>query len=159
VWAAAEVWRADAFVSLHANFAENRQAAGPETYVLPLAGYAATGGDQSYSQRPRNGNSNDVCNTLLGYSIHRRLPGRPGDGDRGLRRARFQVLRQAGCPAVLVEVGFLSNAVEARLLASGWFRDRLARAVADGVLDYARHSASSPKACPDPGKLLKSISL
>ena len=157
--AVAGVWRADAFVSLHANFAENRQAAGPETYVLPLAGYAATGGDQSYSQLPRNGNSNDVCNTLLGYSIHRRLPGRPGDGDRGLRRARFQVLRQAGCPAVLVEVGFLSNAVEARLLASGWFRDRLARAVADGVLDYARHSASSPKACPGPGKLLKSISL
>ena len=51
------------------------------------------------------------------------------------------MLRQACCPAVLVEVGFLSNAVEARLLASGWFRDRLARAVADGVLDYARPPA------------------
>ena len=39
---------------------------------------------------------------------------------------------------MLVEVGFLSNAVEARLLASGWFRGKLARAVADGILDYAR---------------------
>ena len=144
--ATAGVWRADAFVSLHANFAENRQAAGPETYVLPLAGYAATGSDQRLSQRPRNGNSNDVCNTRLGYSIHRRLPGRCGEADRGLRRARYQVLRQAGCPAVLVEVGFLSNAVEARLLASGWFRDQLARAVADGVLDYSRHPATAPSA-------------
>ena len=142
--ATAGVWRADAFVSLHANFAENRQAAGPETYVLPLAGYSATGSDEQLSQRPRNGNSNDVCNTRLGYSIHRRLPGRNGEADRGLRRARFQVLRQADCPAVLVEVGFLSNAVESRLLASGWFRERLARAVADGVLDYARQPAADP---------------
>ena len=149
--ATAGAWRADAFVSLHANFAENRQAAGPETYVLPLAGYAATGSDQRLSQRPRNGNSNDVCNTRLGYSIHRRLPGRGGEADRGLRRARFQVLRQAGCPAVLVEVGFLSNAVEARLLASGWFRGRLARAVADGVLDYARPPAADPSGGDAPG--------
>jgi N-acetylmuramoyl-L-alanine amidase len=142
--ATACVWRADAFVSLHANFAENRKATGPETYVLPFAGYAPTGGDQRISDRPQNGNSNDVCNTRLGYSIHRRLPGRGGEADRGLRRARFQVLRQAGCPAVLVEVGFLSNVVEARLLASGWFRDRLARAVAGGVLDYACQPAADP---------------
>jgi len=149
--ATAGVWRADAFVSLHANFAENRQAVGPETYVLPFAGYAPTGGDQRISDLPRNGNSNDVCNTRLGYSIHRRLPGRGGEADRGLRRARFQVLRQAGCPAVLVEVGFLSNAVEARLLASGWFRGRLARAVADGVLDYARPPAADPSGGDAPG--------
>ena len=136
--ATASVWRADAFVSLHANFADNRQASGPETYVLPFAGYAPTGGDQRISSKTRNGNRHDIGNTLLGYSIHRRLPGRRGECDRGLRRARFQVLRQAGCPAVLVEVGFLSNAVEARLLASGWFRGKLARAVADGILDYAR---------------------
>jgi N-acetylmuramoyl-L-alanine amidase len=136
--ATASVWRADAFVSLHANFADNRQASGPETYVLPFAGYAPTGGDQRISSKTRNGNRHDIGNTLLGHSIHRRLPGRRGECDRGLRRARFQVLRQAGCPAVLVEVGFLSNAVEARLLASGWFRGKLARAVADGILDYAR---------------------
>lgn len=142
--ATAAVWRADVLVSLHANFAANGEASGRETFVLPLAGFASTGTDKPVSSRVRAGNSNDVWNTLLGHCIHRHLPGRMHAADRGLRRARFQVLRQAPCPAALVEFGFLSNNREAKLLASHWYRDRLAQAVADGLLDYSRHLTSNP---------------
>ena len=138
----ATVWRADALVSLHANFAINPLACGRETYVLPVAGYEPTGGASSLSTLPRLGNNHDVLNNLLGFCIHRQLPGRLHADDRGLRRARFQVLRQAPCPAALVEIGFLSNAKEAKLLASGWYRDRLARAIAAGLIDFSRYQAT-----------------
>ena len=138
----ATVWRADALVSLHANFAINPLACGRETYVLPVAGYEPTGGASSLSTLPRLGNNHDVLNNLLGFCIHRQLPGRLHADDRGLRRARFQVLRQAPCPAALVEIGFLSNAKEAKLLASGWYRDRLARAIAAGLIDFSHYQAA-----------------
>ncbi len=134
----AAVWRADAFVSLHANYAINHTAAGSETYVLPAAGQPATAGDSRFPVRPCAGNTNDQLNTTLGYQIHRHLPGRTPATDRGLRRARYQVLRQAPCPAVLVECGFLSNSGDAARLRSNWYRARLATAISDGILDYAR---------------------
>lgn len=46
------------------------------------------------------------------------------------------VLRQAQCPAVLVEVGYLSNRAEAARLASAAYQERLATGVANGILDY-----------------------
>ena len=145
---AAGKWKADAFVSLHANYAGNRSASGCETYIMPFAGYEPTSGNTQFSSAPRAGNGHDILNTALGYAIHSRLPGPRWDGDRGLRRARFQVLRQAPCPTALIEMGFLSNPVEARLLASGWYRDRLARAIADGLLDFARHLTLEPEEAP-----------
>ncbi len=135
--ALAESWRAEVFVSLHANFARNRQASGRETYVLPAVGGPATAAGSRIAHCAARGNSCDALNTLLGFAIHRQLPGRLQAADRGLRRARYQVLRQAPCPAALIECGFLSNARDARLLASSWYRDRLARAIADGIRDYA----------------------
>jgi len=134
---AAETWRAQVFVSLHANYAQNRHASGRETYVLPIVGAPATAAESRLFQRASRGNSNDTHNAMLGFAIHRQLPGRLQAADRGLRRARYQVLRQAPCPAALIECGFLSNARDARLLATSWYRDRLARAIADGIRDYA----------------------
>ncbi|MDD5707247.1 MAG: N-acetylmuramoyl-L-alanine amidase [Kiritimatiellae bacterium] len=136
--ATAAVWRAHVFVSLHANYAHNHEATGRETYVLPVEGGQATAEDSRLSARFCLGNSNNVLNTLLGFSIHRQLPGRLQSADRGLRRARYQVLRDAPCPAALVECGFLSNSNDVKLLSGGWYRDRLARAIADGIADYAR---------------------
>ena len=127
---------ADIFVSVHANTAANSLAAGAETYVIPCGGLPATGGG-TLSMRSRPGNANDYANNLLAFHIHRRLPGRPRGRDRGVRRARFQVLREATCPAVLVECGFLSNTGDVARLSSEWYRDRLATAICDGILDYA----------------------
>jgi N-acetylmuramoyl-L-alanine amidase len=58
--------------------------------------------------------------------------------DRGVRRARFVVLRNATMPSVLVEGGFMSDPEEAKRIYSVAGRDQLARAIADGVLAYKR---------------------
>ena len=55
----------------------------------------------------------------------------------GVKSANYHVLRGSTVPAVLVEVGFLSNAAEERLLKEGDYRQRLAQAIHDGVQDFA----------------------
>ena len=129
--------KADAFVSVHANFAENQTARGIEAFTLPFANMPSTSAETSVSKVARVGNANDLLNTVLGNEIQRRMPGRLGEADRGLRHARFQVLRDTPCPAVLMEIGFLSNPTDSRNLSSNWYRDRIARAIADGVCAFA----------------------
>ena len=56
--------------------------------------------------------------------------------DRGLKHARFAVLRLCERPAVLVECGFVSNPAESSLISSGSWRARIADAVVEGVENY-----------------------
>jgi N-acetylmuramoyl-L-alanine amidase len=58
--------------------------------------------------------------------------------DRGVKQARFVVVRQTRCPAVLVEGGFINNPTQAREVSKPAYRDKLAAAIADGVEDYQR---------------------
>ena len=142
--------KADAFVSIHANFARSMVARGCETYTMTLTGADSTagGGHQDTSWAP--GNRHDARNSLLGYCIHSRLPGPLGEADRGLRHARYVVLRKAPCPAVLVEVGFLSNQRDSRNAVGKWHRERLAAAIADGVRAYAAHLPVQKNNAQDP---------
>ena len=55
--------------------------------------------------------------------------------DRGLKRARFKVLTELPCPGILVECGFLSNDKEALLVNTPVFRQRLAKSLADAIID------------------------
>jgi N-acetylmuramoyl-L-alanine amidase len=57
---------------------------------------------------------------------------------RGVRGARFVVLLEAAMPAVLVEVGYVSNRAEAQRLSSAAYRQRAAHAIADGITQYIR---------------------
>jgi hypothetical protein len=57
--------------------------------------------------------------------------------DRGLKRQSFFVLRETSCPAVLIEIGFLSNASELLKMLEPEWMDYCADAIADGILDYA----------------------
>lgn len=59
-------------------------------------------------------------------------------GNRGIRTARFYVLKHTHMPAVLVEGGYLSNRYDELKLKDPAFLDRLAEAVADGILRYKR---------------------
>jgi len=68
--------------------------------------------------------------------ILRRLRQATGATDRGLRRADFRVLVRTGCPAVLVELGYLTNGIEAVKLADRDYQRRLAEALALGVTDF-----------------------
>ncbi|MBN2289099.1 MAG: N-acetylmuramoyl-L-alanine amidase [Candidatus Glassbacteria bacterium] len=74
----------------------------------------------------------------LSTCIHQQLVGLlkiPAWG-RGVRQANFAVLRGAFMPAALVEVAFISNAAEEKLLRSKKFREKAAEAIAAGILAY-----------------------
>ncbi len=73
---------------------------------------------------------------LAGY-IHQALVSVTGRPDLGLRRERFFLLRRSAMPAVLLEIGFISNDTEARLLKTPEFRQKAAEAVVQGLRAYA----------------------
>lgn len=58
--------------------------------------------------------------------------------DRGIKRARFVVIRDITIPGVLIEGGFLSNAHDARLIATGAYRQTMAGCIAQAVRNYRR---------------------
>ena len=59
-----------------------------------------------------------------------------GMARRGIKEADFRVLKHARCPAVLVEMGFLSNYRDASFLADKGFQRDLARNLAKGICDF-----------------------
>lgn len=151
--------KADMFVSIHADAAENRNARGSSVYVLSLKGAS--------SQRARwladKENSSDlvggvrlqkVDNTLssvlldLAQSGHMKasedaanhvLDGlkRVGNNHKpNIERANFAVLRTSDMPAMLVETAFISNADEERRLTDPGYQRKVASAVLDGVQTY-----------------------
>jgi N-acetylmuramoyl-L-alanine amidase len=126
--------KADCLISIHANAAPNRNATGVETYLVPAAGFPSTSGGAAEAVVP--GNAFAEANFVLALAVHSQLAklGRP---DRGIKRARYHVLRNAPCPAILVEVGFLSNAGEAHRLGTNDQRQRLADAIIAGIRAYA----------------------
>jgi N-acetylmuramoyl-L-alanine amidase len=128
---------ADIFVSIHADSAGSPSANGVETFLLTAAGGDSTnhygqGGDKS----AQKGNLYDAANAVLGFSIQSNLIKTSKRSDRGLRRARFAVLKKAPCPAVLVECGFLSNPEEEALMIDANYREAVARGISNGISGY-----------------------
>ncbi len=130
---------ADLFVSLHLN--SGGVADGIETFCLTPAGAVSTaapfrGWQKSRDQSADRGNRADEQNIWLAHCVQKSLIRATGAYDRGVRRARFLVIRDAPCPAVLVEAGFLSSAAEERKLLNSDYRERLAKAITEGILSY-----------------------
>lgn len=114
----------DIFVSLHANCAINTDAHGVETFT-------------SGSEESRKLAMNILMRHLEAVSQR----------NRGVKKANFHVIRNTTMPAVLHEFGFVSNLNEAERLLDEDNQKRMARAVADGVLDYfAEHTTSNNQA-------------
>ena len=63
--------------------------------------------------------------------------------NRGVRQAGFRVLVGAYMPAVLVELGFLTNPAEEKRLGDSSYQRRMARALGDAVLEYSRQMAAT----------------
>jgi len=102
------------FVSLHCDAASNRRARGftifaPETRMSQTGSFAAEM-EKAMGSTPMT--------------------------SRGVRAAGFRVLLRTKCPALLVEMGFLSNSYDARLLNSSSCQRDIARAVANGITRY-----------------------
>jgi N-acetylmuramoyl-L-alanine amidase len=133
---------ADLFVSLHFNSADGAGGAavkGVEVYSMtPVRASSTNARGEGSGAGAYPGNRFNQKNILLGYEIQRALSDKAGLEDRGLKRARFAVLRDATMPAVLVEAGFMTSPSDSRRIYDSQQRKRLAQAVADGVLEYRR---------------------
>lgn len=109
-------WGADYFVSIHTNSSPNPAANGFEVYVYRLRTRAQA----------------------LAESIVRSFVSRLGSKDNGVRQANFAVLRQTRMPAVLVELGYLSNPTEALNLNSPAWQTAAAQAIYNGIYNYVK---------------------
>jgi N-acetylmuramoyl-L-alanine amidase len=131
------------FVSIHANKATSTTARGIETFVMPAAGFPSTAETVPVAEA-FPGNRHDAASLQLAYFLQRELIEQTQSVDRGVKRARFEVLRLAPCPAALVEIGFLSNASERNRLASVEYRDHLADGIAHGIRLFMLQNARPP---------------
>lgn len=109
----------DLFVSVHQNASTNPGLNGIETYYytaqsLPLA-----------------------------RKVHARMIAANSAPDRGVRRAMFYVIHHTAVPAILCEVGYISNSAERRELQSAQRQQNTADAIADGVVDYLKTRVSA----------------
>ena len=132
--------KADLFVSLHFNSADGPGGAGvrgSEVYCLTPPRTSSTNARGEGAQAGIcPGNRFDSKNILLAYRIQRALLQRLGSEDRGVRRARFAVLRGAEMPAVLVEAGFMTHAAESRKIYDPAHRRQMATAILEGLQAY-----------------------
>ena len=127
------------FVSLHFNAADGNQAAnGFEIYCVTPRGAPSTAYEQIRTRDMvgENGNEHDIHSFALANAIYHAMHGRMELFDRGVKRARFAVIRLAGVPSVLIEGGFLTNPADARKVASKQWRDNYAAAISRGILEY-----------------------
>lgn len=150
--------RADIFVSIHANAAFSRGASGIETFFLSMestdedarrvaafennsGSLVKTGGDDG------GGDLNDILLDLVNTSahhessrlaevVHMSLCGATNKENRGVKQAPFTVLVGATMPAVLVEVGFISNPYEEKWLSSKTDQTRIADSIAEGIIGF-----------------------
>ncbi len=138
--------RADLFVSVHFNAAGSAKVHGTETYICTPQHQRSTSSEKrdAADRTAEPGNTHDAWNAILGYEMHRALCAQLDSSDRGLKRARFAVLRLAECPAVLVEAAYLSNDREAQKIATAAYRAEIAQAIANGVIAYANLVRATP---------------
>ncbi|MET3846516.1 N-acetylmuramoyl-L-alanine amidase family protein [Paenibacillus sp. OAE614] len=110
----ANTLNANAFISIHGNSVlESPQATGTETH---------------YYQRSSS--------KQLAEAIHKRLVKAMGLKDRGVKNTSLQVIRETKMAAVLLEVGFLSNASDEKAMMSDTVQYKAAQAIVDGIKEY-----------------------
>lgn len=130
---------AELFVCLHFNSADVPQVRGVEVYCMTPVGASSTNArGEGADSGAFTGNLQDAKNILLAYELQKAIVRDVGLDDRGVRRARFGMLRPAEMPAVLIEGGFMTNPREAEKIYDPVYRHELAQAIVDGILAYKR---------------------
>ena len=102
------------FISVHCNAFSNSRANGMETYYAPNAKKGAR----------------------LARLLNEELEKLGGLNNRGVKSARFYVMTHSKCPASLIELGFITNHREEKLLASDDYQQKLAQAITNAVNRY-----------------------
>jgi N-acetylmuramoyl-L-alanine amidase len=152
--------QADVFVSIHANAHREAASEGVETYFLSSEAtdnasrqVAALENSVVQLEKPAAGGRADIVKTILwdlaqsefqeessrlaevvqdSMTRSLRIP------SRGVKQAGFYVLGGAAMPAILIEIGFVTNPKEERKLREPRYRDDIARAIAAGLGEYKR---------------------
>ena len=127
------------FVSIHFNAtSDNPNATGFEIFSFTPRGAPSTSDtaltSTSYSMQP--GSTIDAQSMALSACIYHSVLGHIPEYDRGIKRARFAVLRLTKVPAVLIEGGFLTERGECKLIANKDWRGKLAGAIGMGIENY-----------------------
>jgi N-acetylmuramoyl-L-alanine amidase len=126
------------FISIHFNSAEH--GSGVESYALAPAGVPSNASSENHisADEPRwyQGNAQDAPNIALAAAVHAAILSHVSVFDRGVKHARFHVLRDIKIPAVLVEAGFLNDPTEGAHIATLPYRQQLGRALAQAVATY-----------------------
>jgi N-acetylmuramoyl-L-alanine amidase len=127
------------FVSIHFNAtSDNPDATGFEIFSFTPRGAPSTSDtaltSTSYSMQP--GSEVDAQSMALSACIYHSVLGHIPEYDRGIKRARFAVLRLTKVPAVLIEGGFLTERGECKLIANKDWRAKLAGAIGVGIESY-----------------------
>lgn len=155
--ALARKWPNPIFVSIHFNSSDaNTAANGIEVFAIAPLG-APPSGQAVPRDRDRQreaGHALEPVNLVLASTVHHALLGRTASFDRGVKRARFVVLKEASMPAVLIEGGFLTNPAEASRIASPAWRDALADGIVTGILEYKKlaEQGTVPRKAQDFGR-------
>lgn len=150
---------ADVFISIHANAASNSHANGVETYFLNIeatdddarrvAGFENSASASGAAIGDEEGDLKfilfDLVNTQahhessrLAEFVHLSLLKLTKKENRGVRQAPFSVLAGATMPAILVEVGFISNPREERWLADAKDQRKIADSITEGVAGFRK---------------------
>lgn len=128
---------ADYFISLHFNAAVP-EVSGAETFAYTPLNQPSTGRSSLHPSdkvsAPANGQ--DTWNTLSAYYIQRELINGLRVPDRGVKRARFTVLKGLKCPGTLIEGGFVTHPTDGPNIGSAGYRERMAKAIAAGLIAY-----------------------
>jgi N-acetylmuramoyl-L-alanine amidase len=152
--------QADVFVSIHANAHREVASQGVETYFLSSEAtdnaarqVAALENSVVQLEKPTAGGRGDVVKTILwdlAQSQFQEESSRLAEivqdsmtqslkiPSRGVKQAGFYVLGGAAMPAVLIEIGFVTNPKEERKLREARYRDDIARAITAGLAEYKR---------------------
>lgn len=160
----AEKIKADLFISVHINSSEGNTPRGFETYYLDNHEDSAIKKVEQVENKDLTGKElivNKILTDLviqrtvksskgLATSIHSRIQRLVGKKyklkDRGVKPGLFYVLALTKRPAILLEVGFLSNSRELRKLLDSKFQRSYAQAVARGISDYIKKQTKSEPA-------------
>src|SRR6266567_2367977 len=135
------------FVSVHFNGTnDDPDATGFEIFSFTPRGAPSTSDSavrsSAFNMQP--GSQVDAQSMALSACIYHSLLGHIPEYDRGIKRARFAVLRLTKVPAVLIEGGFLTERGESKLIANKDWRGKLAAAVGVGIENYRALGKKQP---------------
>ena len=145
--------KADLFISIHTNASTARSAAGIETYYLALASDESAritamreNAGAEYNMKELDAlvgrilkESKSTESRRLAELIQAQLTSGKQVKNRGVKHAPFVVLIGTKVPAVLVEVGFISNPQEGKKLTTKAYQRQLATAIAKGIEQYIKN--------------------